>query len=205
MRLLKVALVSVLIVVIGLFVNTTGPSSNDARAADACTIKVVGTTASINCAGVNVGTVQLPTVQVTQTLPPLPAVTDIVKVPGATKTVYVKVPGKTKTVTATKPSKTTTLRQPRPSALPTSETSTGQTPSSRATLGPATPLSPSKPPLIDFGDGKTTVVEASLGIVATVALIGLILFMFYAGYSFGFREADSKNARFIKDVLDENA
>lgn len=207
MRSLKVALVSVLLVVLGLFL--TQPT-HEAQAADACTITVSGTIATVNCAGVTVGTVKLPTVEVTS--PPLPPVTNIVKVPVPGPTI--RVPGPTQTVTVAGgtqivpgPTKTVTVN-PQPTSLPSptgspTETTTGQTTPDHAMIGPATPLSP-KPRIIDFGDGKTTVVEAGIGVVATILLIGLLLGMYYAGYTFGFREADSKNAGFIRDVLDES-
>jgi hypothetical protein len=204
MKWLKVGLVSFLIVVVGLFVNTTG------RPADAhpdaltgpCTISVSGTVATIVCEGIKVGTVQLPTVRITETAPPLPAVTDIVKIPGGTKTKFIKVPGPTKTVTVhvNKAGKTVTKN-----SSPHVKTGTRQPSTTRGTLGPATPVTPPPSHGIDFGDGRTTVIEAGIGIVATLALIGLLLAMYYAGYTFGFREADSKNAKYIKDVLDENA
>lgn len=198
MKWLTAALVSALFIVLG----WSSPAQ-----ADTCTIIVSGTTGTVFCAGVSVGTVHLPTVEVTS--PPLPRVTDTVKVPGPT----IKIPGPTHTVTVqpgTAPTKTVTVTknsQPTsllPMTVSAPETTTGQTPPNHAMIGPATPLSTPHTKSIDIGDGKTTVVEASLGLLATLILMSMLLGMWYLGYGFGFRDADSKNAQFIQDVLDSH-
>lgn len=172
-----------------------------AASAPPCTVDVNGTTADIVCSGVKVATVELPTVRVTQTVPPLPEATRIIKVPGPTQTVTVS----PNPVVVTKPPvpRPTVTMQPQPTSLPTptSETTPRQPTPTHDTIGPATPLS--HPHLIDLDDGHTTVIEATLGLLATLLLIAGFFATLYAGYWLGFREADSRNASFMQAVLDK--
>lgn len=208
MRLLKVALVALVIVVLGWF--ATAPTK-PAQASDPCTISVSGTTATVQCVGVGVvGTVPLPTVHVT--LPPPPPVTDIIKLPGPT--VRVPVPGPTTTVTTpslpratrtfTPPTKTVTVQ---PSSLPQPtvlqpEIGTGQPEPQRATIGPATPMYVPKDHYIPLVIGKVKVRDAALGVLATLAIVGLLLLGMYAGYILGYKTSEKKDTNFLRAVLD---
>lgn len=187
----------------GLLVAMLSYLPSPAPADSPCIVRVQGQQATIICSGISVGTVKLPVVEVTQTLPPVPEVTKTIKIPGPTKTVT-ELPG---LITVTKgpvPNKTVTI-QPQPTSLPTPtiEMAPRQPTPTHDTLGPATPFVSSHPHLIDFGDGHTTVIEATLGLLATVLLIAGFFATLYAGYWLGFREADSENASFMRAVLDK--
>lgn len=200
MRFWKALIIAFTIILAGMVVAAT---SHDATASSGCSISVSGTTATVVCAGVSVGTVKLPVVQVTQTIPGA-EVTKFIKQPGPTivspgPTMFVA--GPTQTVTVTAGSKPVPIN-PQPTFLPSTPR---QTHPNHAMIDPAIPMNHPHYKSFDLGDGHTTVTEATLSLLATMVLIGMFLCTWYIGYTLGFREADSKNANFIQDVLDESA
>lgn len=181
-----------------------------------CVLRLQGSVGVVVCAGQVLGQLPLPTVEVTETVTeevikrvPVPGPTIFVPRPGATvtvpsdtQTVYITQtgPGQTSTVTA-RPRPNAPAPTSLPSAIPTpSETGTGQPVPPSATIGPAKPLSPAEK--FDFGDGNVTVQEATLGLLATLLLVAGFLGTLYAGYSFGYREAEKQDTNFLRSMLE---
>lgn len=150
---------------------------------------------------------------------PLPAVItvtvtpDPVTLPGPTSTTTVHPPPVT--VTLPGPVTTTTaMETPQPQIVtvtpdavpPVTQTttidnpSTGQPTPSHGTIG----TNESKDiPAIDFGDGHTTIIEAGLGFLTLLALVGLLLLSLYAGYILGYRDRERKETDFMRALLDK--
>lgn len=173
-----------------------------AQAAGQCVVQVQGTVGVVICADVPIAQVPLPTVTVKGPTVTLPAATVTVNVPGPTKTVTI--PGGTQTVTTTvteevsngNPTETVTV-SPEPSSLPTATvTETGQSPPGDGTIG-------DDGPTVDFGDGTTTIVEVGLGLLATIALVGLLLLALWSGYYIGYKDKEKKDTSFMRALLEQ--
>ncbi len=149
----------------------------------------------------------------TITLPPIlgPTKTVTVEVPGPreTRTIEVEVPGPTQTVTA--PAATETVVQSGPTSQatvtasgPTSQTTAtttvttdpGQEPSEAGTMDPE----PSDP-VISIPLPDDPLEAAALGTGALLILAALILLGLYLGYYLGYRDSNSKNANFMRALL----
>ena len=156
--------------------------------------------------------VTLPPVKVTATVtaPPRPPVTiqatKTVHVPGPTRTQFLG--GSTATVTAT-PRASSTQGVPLPGITRATATVTktvtvkslpsGQPKPSHDTLGPDHSIIPDIP-IIDFS-GSGPVQKATLGFVAIITLIALVLLSMYAGYYLGFKDSNRNEAKFLDALL----
>lgn len=192
--------------------------STPAHAERGCIINIAG----IKVCGEILGQPLPPVATVTVRPPPLPPVT-VTPRPRATVTEKVTVPGPTKTVTAhprandqsrvapPAPTKTVTVSPPAPTrtALPepvstVTETvrpsPTGQTPTATVTIEPKPRDNASGD--LDFSDGRVTLVEAGIGLITILALVGLLLLALYAGYVLGYKDKERRETDFLRAVLD---
>lgn len=141
---------------------------------------------------------------ITVTVPPVP-----IEVPGPTVTVTAVPPPVTVTTTVPGPGQTVTVTEPAaqgptPDSVPGPSTETvtvspaGQDPVEGGTIVDNTPR---RPP-IDFGDGTTTIVEAGIGVLTLLALVGLLLLTMYSGYIVGYKDHERKDTNFMRALLD---
>lgn len=208
------ALVAMVVLVLSLAVSPEPAQS--APPAPQCVVQVQGTVGIVICADIPIAQIPLPTVSVqgpTVTLPPvtLPPIT----VPGPTRTVTlppVVVPGGNETVTLpgntvtetviVTDEETKTIKPDPQSSQPTTvvtETGTGQNPPGDGTIED----NDMGDPTINFGDGHTTVVEAAIGLLTTLLLVGLLLLTMWAGYILGYKDKEKKDTRFLRALLDQ--
>lgn len=205
------AVVAIVMLVVLAFGAAMSPEPVHAAPAPQCIVQVQGTVGIVICADVPVAQIPLPTVTVqgpTITLPPvtlppitLPAETVTVQVPGGTQTVTLP-PGDTETVT--EEATVIVTAEPdnsQPSSLPSvSPSETGQNPPGDDII---VDNDDDDPPLVDLGDGKTTIVEAALGLFATIALVGLMLLTLWAGYVIGYKDKEKKDTSFMRSLLEQ--
>lgn len=118
-------------------------------------------------------------------------------------TVTTTVPGPTVTQTAA-PETVTATPDSVPDETVTETTSvspseTGQDQSGDGTLGSN---ESDDTPAIDFGDGDITIIEAGIGFLTLLALVGLLLLTLYAGYILGYKDRERKDTDFMRALLD---
>ena len=160
-------------------------------------------------------------------LEPLPTVTikpDPIIIPGPTETVTVRPPAVTVTEPAQPPPPPETVTvEPEPVGPSQMPQETVTEPSETETVTETTTVSPSETgqssgeggtiepengdedffsPNIDFGDSDPTIAEVGIGLLATLALVGLLLLTLWAGYILGYKDKERKDTDFIRALLD---
>jgi len=207
------AVVSLVMVIVLAFGAALSPEPVQAAPAPQCIVQVQGTVGLVVCAGLPIVQVPLPTVQVSGPTISLPPVT-LPPITLPAETVTVQIPGGTETVTQTvnvletetlEPSvtvdNTDSLSNDTPSVLPqptVSASETGQNPPGDGTIG-----TEDDPPNVDLGDGKTTIVEVGLGLLATVGIVALIVLALWTGYYIGYKDKEKNDTSFMRSVLEQ--
>lgn len=175
-----------------------------ATAPPLCSADVVGNHVHVHCAlaGATILDtnlpISIPTVRVT--LPPLPAVTRAIHLPGPTATVTaapVIIPGGTTTHTVTiKPSPNTVTQTPR-----AGRTSPGQTPTSRVTITPS-PRVRKHTEVVEKTKTHTIVHRVFIGALLAICLLLFAILCYVAGYYFGYKDSDRAEQHFLRSIIE---
>lgn len=219
------AVLAIVLAVVLSFGWTTSTPEPAVAQGQGCILDISGTIGLVICGGEIIDRLPLPTITIkgpTITLPPLPPVTIrpprvtetvtvpgpttvVTQAPGGTETVYVveTVVGPTSNVTVSTTETTTARPSDGPTQTVTEQTETTVTASPTRQPEPDDGKVEPEPPAVDLGDGKTTIVEAGLGVLSLLALVGLILLGLYAGYVLGYKDRENKDTKFMRALLEQ--
>lgn len=204
------AVIALVLVIVLSFAWTTSTPEPAVAEEVGCIVQLEGTIGLVICGGEIVDQLQLPTVQVTETvleqiIKEVDIVGPTIRIVGPTKTITVRVTEATtapvETVTA--PGETSTVTA-EPSVEIVTETVTASPTRQRAPVDDrVVPDNDEEPALIDFGDGETTVIEAGLGALTIVAMMILVLLALYGGYALGWKNKEREETLFMAALLDK--